>query len=105
LGLLFWGLASAPTANLLGMCGARPAENPESEAKRILENLAIGAGLPPPKLYVIESSTPNVFSAGADPARSVVAVTRGLLSLLDARELESVLAHELSHIGNRDTRL
>src|SRR5205814_2285733 len=92
---------------LLTMCGARPASTAglEAEAKRLLENLAIGAGLPTPKLYVIDTSTPNAFAAGIDPQRSVVAVTSGILSLLDRRELEGVLAHELSHIGNRDTRL
>jgi len=107
LGLLFWALASSPTSSLLTMCGARPAgaAASEAEAKRLLENLAIGAGLPTPKLYVIDTATPNAFAAGMDPHRSVVAVTSGLLALLDRRELEGVLAHELSHIGNRDTRL
>src|SRR5450432_48989 len=107
LGLLFWALASSPTSSLLTMCGARPAGSAgaEAEAKRLLENLAIGAGLPTPKLYVIDTSTPNAFAAGVDPHRSVVAVTSGLLALMDRRELEGVLAHELSHIGNRDTRL
>jgi heat shock protein HtpX len=75
------------------------------EAVRLLENLAIGAGLPPPKLYVIESSIPNAFAAGMDPRHAVVAVTRGALTLFDRRELEGVLAHELSHIGNHDIRL
>jgi hypothetical protein len=61
--------------------------------------------LPTPKLYVIDTSALNAFAAGIDPRRSVVAVTSGILGLLDRRELEGVLAHELSHIGNRDTRL
>jgi heat shock protein HtpX len=106
-GILFWALASSPTSRLLTMCGARPAGSAgqEGEAKRLLENLAIGAGLPTPRLYVIDTSTPNAFAAGIDPQRSVIAVTSGILSLLDRRELEGVLAHELSHIGNRDTRL
>src|ERR1017187_2741861 len=105
LGLLFWSLASSPTSQVLAMCGARPAGPSESEAKRLLENLSIGAGLPPPKLYVIDSPVPNAFAAGMDPSRPVVAVTQGLPTLLDHRELEGVLAHELSQIGNRDTRL
>src|SRR5262249_6966880 len=59
-----------------------------------------------PKLYVIDSSAPNAFAAGIDPEHAVVAVTSGLLTLLnDKRELEAVLAHELSHIGNHDIRL
>ena len=105
LGLLFWGIASSPTAKVLALTGARPGDAPEAECKRLLENLSIGAGLPTPRLYVIESSSPNAFAAGTDPKHSVVVVTRGLLQLMDQRELEGVLAHELSHIANHDTRL
>lgn len=105
LGLLFWGIASSPTSKVLALTGARPADTPEAECKRLLENLAIGAGLPTPRLYVIETSSPNAFAAGTDPRHSVVVVTRGLLALMDQRELEGVLAHELSHIANQDTRL
>jgi|GEM_PF-138031 len=103
--LLLWNISSDPVSKVLAMSGAQPAGNADEEAKRLLENLAIGAGLPPPKLYVIHSLAPNAFAAGLDPAHSVVVVTRGLLMLLDRRELEGVLAHELSHIGNGDTRL
>jgi len=105
LGLLFWGLASSTASQVLALSGARLPARDEAEAKRLLENLAIGAGLRPPRLYVIDSPTPNAFAAGMNPARSVVAVTTGLIALLDHRELEGVLAHEISHIGNRDTRL
>ncbi len=105
LGLLVWGFASSPVSKLLAMVGARPAANEERNARSILEKLSAAAGLPVPGLYVIESPSLNAFAAGMDPERSVIAVTRGLLALLDARELEGVLAHELSHIGNRDTRL
>ena len=105
LGLLFWGIASSPTSKVLALTGARPADTPEAECKRLLENLSIGAGLPTPRLYVMETSAPNAFAAGTDPRHSVVVVTRGLLTLMDQRELEGVLAHELSHIANQDTRL
>lgn len=106
LGIVFWGIASSPTSKLLVQAGARPATDAEGEARRLLENLAIGAGLPTPKLYVIDSSVPNAFAAGMDPQHAVVAVTTGALNLLsDKRELEGVLAHELSHIGNHDIRL
>jgi heat shock protein HtpX len=105
LGLLFWGIASSPTAKLLSQAGAWPAGSGEEAAARLLENLAIGAGLPTPKLYVIETDTPNAFAAGMSPEHAVVAVTRGALKLLDQRELEGVLAHEISHIGNHDIRL
>jgi Zn-dependent protease with chaperone function len=105
MGILFWGIASSPTSTLLARAGARPAGAAEDEARRLLENLAIGAGLPTPRLYVIESSAPNAFAAGMDPQHAVVAVTRGALHLFDHRELEGVLAHEISHIGNHDIRL
>lgn len=72
------------------------------ELHRVVENLAITAGLPKPRVYIIEDSAPNAFAAGRDPQHSVVAVTTGLLERLDRSELEGVIAHELSHIGNRD---
>ena len=66
---------------------------------------SLGTGLPLPKLYVVETDVPNAFSVGLDPGRSSIVVTRGLLSLLTPREMEGVLAHEISHIGNQDIRL
>jgi heat shock protein HtpX len=106
MGILIWGIAASPTSKLLVQAGAQPATESEAEAKRLLENLAIGAGLPAPKLYVIETSVPNAFAAGMDPQHAVVVVTRGALKLFsDKRELEGVLAHEISHIGNFDIRL
>src|SRR6266566_4909581 len=72
---------------------------------RTVENLCLGAGLSQPAVYVVESSTPNAFSTARDPKHASLIVTRGLLQLLDERELRGVLAHELSHIGNRDTDL
>lgn len=76
--------------------------NQYRELHRIVENLAITAGLPKPRVYVIEEPAPNAFAAGRNPKHSVVAVTTGLLERLDRSELEGVIAHELSHIGNRD---
>lgn len=72
------------------------------ELFRILENLTITAGLPMPKFYLIDDQAPNAFATGRNPKNAVVAVTSGLLKILDRSELEGVLAHELSHIGNRD---
>ena len=72
------------------------------ELYRVLENLTITAGLPMPRFYLIQDPAPNAFATGRDPKHAVVAVTSGLLELLDRSELEGVLAHELSHIGNRD---
>lgn len=71
----------------------------------ITENLAITAGLPMPGLYIIEDRAPNAFATGRDPEHGVVCVTTGLLAILNKQELEGVIAHELSHIGNRDILL
>lgn len=75
------------------------------ELYHIVENLCITAGLPVPKMYIIEEQQPNAFATGRDAKHAVVAVTRGLLQKLDKKELEGVLAHELSHIGNKDMLL
>lgn len=75
------------------------------ELYRLVENLSITAGLPIPKIYIINDSSPNAFATGRNPENAVIAVTTGLLAKLDRSELEGVLAHELSHIGNRDILL
>jgi len=75
------------------------------ELYRLVENLCIAAGLPLPKIYIIDDTAPNAFATGRDPEHAVVAVTSGLLQKLDRSELEGVIAHELSHIGNRDILL
>jgi len=72
---------------------------------RIVENLSIGAGMPMPKLYITDDPAPNAFATGRDPKHGVVCVTTGLLELLNKSELEGVIAHELSHIRNYDTRV
>ena len=87
----------------IAQAGARPAdENEYRELHRIVENLAITAGLPKPRLYIIEDPAPNAFASGRDKNHAVVAVTTGLLATMNRSELEGVLAHELSHVGNRD---
>ncbi|MDP2641287.1 MAG: M48 family metallopeptidase [Candidatus Yanofskybacteria bacterium] len=72
------------------------------ELYRIVENLSITAGLPVPRIYIIEDAQPNAFATGRNAKHGVVAVTTGLLQRLDRTELEGVMAHELSHIGNKD---
>ncbi|MBI2612431.1 zinc metalloprotease HtpX [Candidatus Kaiserbacteria bacterium] len=87
----------------LAATGAKEADERQyRELHRVLENLAITAGLPKPRLYVIDDPAPNAFAAGRNPKHAVVAVTTGLLSQLERSELEGVIAHELSHVGNRD---
>ncbi|MBU3668427.1 MAG: M48 family metallopeptidase [Candidatus Taylorbacteria bacterium] len=75
------------------------------ELKRMVENIAITAGLPMPKVYIIRDPAPNAFATGRNKHHSAIAVTSGLLSMLDRAELEGVIAHEMAHIGNRDTLL
>lgn len=77
----------------------------DPELYNLIDNLCIGAGLPQPKIYIIDDSAPNAFATGRDPKHAVVAVTTGLLQKLDKRELQGVVAHELTHIGNYDIRL
>jgi heat shock protein HtpX len=74
----------------------------EPQLNNIVEALALGLGIPPPKIYLIDDTAPNAFATGRDPKHASIAVTRGLLDKLDRTELEGVIAHELSHIGNRD---
>jgi len=91
---------------VLKLAGARPAKRAENFILYTsVENLAITAGLPMPKVYIIEDNAPNAFATGRDKNHAVVAVTTGLLAILDKTELEGVLAHELSHIGNKDMLL
>ena len=89
------------------VAGARRIERKEEAPAlwRMVENLSITAGLPMPRLYIVEDESPNAFAAGRSPKQAVVAVTTGLLERLDEEELEGVLAHEISHIRNYDVRL
>lgn len=91
---------------ILAMSKARFVERKENpELYRIVENLCITAGLPLPRIFVIDSAQPNAFATGRNAERAVVAVTKGLLEKLERTELEGVIAHELSHIGNKDMLL
>ena len=89
----------------LALTRAQPIEKKDAPALyRIVENLTIAGGLPMPSIYIINDDSPNAFSTGKDPKHASVAVTTGLLSIMEPDELEGVIAHELSHIGNYDIR-
>jgi heat shock protein HtpX len=90
----------------LAVSGAKPIGREEyQELYRIVENLSITAGIPMPKLFLINEPSPNAFATGRDKKHASIAVTSGLIEMMDKNELEGVLAHEMSHIGNRDILL
>lgn len=91
---------------VLGMSKAKEISHDNNrEIFHIVENLCITAGLPMPKIYIIEDSAPNAFATGRDPKHGVICLTTGIIQKLEKAELEGVIAHELSHIGNRDILL
>ena len=94
------------TAITLKMNGAEPISKKDApEFYSIVESLSITAGLPMPKLYIINDSSMNAFAAGTDPENSVICATTGLLENMDKVEIEGVMAHEISHIKNYDIRV
>lgn len=89
---------------VLSVSGAKPVSlQTHPQIYRTVENLCIAAGLPLPKIYIIEDTAPNAFATGRDPKHAAIAYTTGILQKLNKQELEGVTAHELSHVGNRDT--
>lgn len=104
-GMNIWSYWYSDTL-VIKMSGAKPATREKYfDLWNAVENLSITAGLPMPALYVIEDQSPNAFATGRDKEHAAVAVTTGLLQILNKTELEGVIAHELSHIGNRDILL
>jgi heat shock protein HtpX len=88
---------------VLAMYGAKQVKQSDlPELYGIVANLAQRAKIPTPKLYIIENSMPNAFATGRDPAHAAVAVTTGIMQILEPKEIEGVIAHELSHVTNRD---
>ena len=91
---------------VLAMSKAKPVTHENArEIYHIVENLCITAGLPVPKIYLIEDSAPNAFATGRNPEHGVICLTTGIIQKLEKSELEGVIAHELAHIGNKDILL
>ncbi len=101
------GLVSYYAGDRMVLAASRAREVTHDEAPQlfnVVEEMAIAAGLPMPKVYIIEDSAPNAFATGRDPEHASVAVTSGLLEKLDRDELQGIIAHEMSHVGNFDIR-
>ena len=90
----------------VAMTGAKEIEKRDNPRfYRVVENLSITLGMPMPKVYIIEDSAPNAFATGRDPKHAVVAATTGLIDIMDDRELNAVMAHEMGHVQNYDIRV
>jgi heat shock protein HtpX len=101
--LIQYFAASRLAVSLAGGQEIQKADNPR--LYRVVENLAITDGLPMPKVFIINDPAPNAFATGRDPQHAIVAATTGLLDLMDDQELEGVMAHEMGHVQNYDTRV
>jgi len=94
------------SATVLSAVGAREADPQQfQQLYNIVQTLAIGDGLPMPKVYIVDDPSPNAFATGRDPKHAAVTVTTGLLQMMNREELEGVLSHEMSHVKNYDVRL
>ena len=99
-----WGSYFSSDKIALSMSRAKPADpTRDSQLINIVESLSIAAGIPAPRVYIVEDSAPNAFATGRNPKHAAVAVTRGLMAKMSRDELEGVVAHELAHVKNRDT--
>jgi heat shock protein HtpX len=102
--VMTWGSYYSSDRIALAISHAKPAEETRYEQlHNVVEGLCLAAGMPPPRVYVVDDAAPNAFATGRNPEHSAIAVTTGLLAKLKRDELEGVIAHELSHIQNRDT--
>jgi heat shock protein HtpX len=96
-------VASKLATSMAGAHEIQKADNPR--LYRIVENLSITLGMPMPKVYMIEDPAPNAFATGRDPKHAIVAATTGIMDIMDDRELEAVMAHEMGHVQNYDIRV
>src|SRR5438552_1920521 len=101
--VMAWGSYFYSDKIALAASRARPAEGPEYQRyHNLVEGLCIAAGLPKPRLYIVDDPAPNAFATGRNPKHAALAVTTGLLQMMNRVELEGVIAHELSHVKNYD---
>lgn len=103
--LISWAFGDSMMLGAAGAHEIKPDTPEHREIYRAVENIAMAAGLPTPRVYIIEDNSMNAFATGRTPRDASVALTRGLINRLDKLELDGVIAHEMSHIGNRDIRL
>jgi heat shock protein HtpX len=102
--VMTWGSYYNSDKIALSMSKAKPADGPEyNQLNNIVEGLSIAAGMPKPRVYVVQDDAPNAFATGRNPEHAAIAVTTGLMNKMSRDELEGVIAHELSHVKNRDT--
>ena len=103
--LISWAFGDSMILNVAGAQEIKPSDPEHREIFRAVENVALAAGLPTPRVYIIEDNSLNAFATGRTPRDASVALTRGIIKKLDKQELAGVIAHEMAHIGNRDIRL
>ncbi|HUZ68344.1 MAG TPA: M48 family metalloprotease [Candidatus Saccharimonadales bacterium] len=103
--VVLWSL-TAGQATVLAVSGAQPVTQQQAPVLYdVVSTLAIGAGLPMPKVYIINDPSPNAFATGTSPTKAAITCTTGLLAIMNREELEGVIGHEMSHIRNYDVRL
>jgi heat shock protein HtpX len=100
-----WTFGDSMILNAAGAAEIKPDTPENREIFRMVENVALAAGLPTPRVYIINDNSLNAFATGRTPRDASVALTRGIINKLDKNELAGVIAHEMAHIGNRDIRL
>ena len=103
--LISWAFGDSMILNVAGAHEIKPDTTEHRAIYRRVENVALAAGLPTPRVYIIDDNSLNAFATGRTPRDASVALTRGIIKKLDGPELDGVIAHEMAHIGNRDIRL
>ena len=103
--MISWAFGDTMMLNVAGATEIHPSDRANREIFHTVENVALAAGLPTPRVYIIDDASMNAFATGRSPRDASIALTRGIIQKLNRRELAGVIAHEMAHIGNRDIRL